>query len=125
MKPAIEALPALPRDENGPLFAEPWQAQAFAMAVKLCEQGHFTRDEWVARFAAAIKAAEAAGGPGLGDRYYHHWLAALEGICADKGLVLDDERGARKEQWRRAYLATAHGQPIDLAAGAPMGPPSR
>src|SRR5260370_5285408 len=50
-------LPQLPRDAGGPVFAEPWQAQPVALAVKLSEQGHFTWKEWAAALAAELKAA--------------------------------------------------------------------
>ena len=59
----LAALPALPRDEGGPVFAEPWQAQAFALAVKLSEEGYFTWKEWAAALAAELKAAANRGKP--------------------------------------------------------------
>jgi nitrile hydratase accessory protein len=73
----LNALPRIPRDEEGPVFAEPWQAQAFAMAVRLCEQGQFTWKEWAAALAAELKAAEDRGEPDDGTHYYEHWLATL------------------------------------------------
>src|SRR5581483_11917265 len=95
----LAALPRLPRDEGGPVFAEPWQAQAFALAVKLSEAGHFTWKEWTTA-------------PDDGSRYYEHWLAALEQLVTAKGLT---DRGAlldRKEAWADAYRHTPHGKPI-------------
>ena len=86
-RPDLDALPALPRDRDGPLFAEPWQAQAFALAVRLQEQGHFTWSEWCAAMNEQILAAQAAGDPDLGDTYYRHWLAALETLAVRKGLT--------------------------------------
>ena len=71
-------LPRLPRDEGGPVFAEPWQAQAFARAVTLSEQGHFTWKEWAAALADELQAAANRGEPDAGSRYYEHWLAALK-----------------------------------------------
>ena len=68
----------LPRDESGPVFAEPWEAQAFALAVKLSEQGHFTWKEWAAGLADELKAAADRSEPDDGSRYYEHWLTALE-----------------------------------------------
>ena len=79
------ALPQLPRDAGGPVFAEPWQAQAFALAVKLSEQGHFTWKEWAATLAEELKAAADRGEPDDGSHYYEHWLAALERLVAAKG----------------------------------------
>ena len=106
--------PLLPRDEGGPVFAEPWQAQAFALAVRLTEQGHFTRNEWAAALGDQIKAAEQRGEPGDGSRYYEHWLAALETLVAAKGLANHDALRTRKEEWAAAYRNTRHGKPVEL-----------
>ena len=110
------ALPKLPRDAGGPVFAEPWQAQAFALAVKLSEQGHFTWKEWAAALAAELNAAADRGEPDDGSRYYHHWLAALERLVISKHLSDPDALLARKEAWADAYRHTPHGKPIELAA---------
>ena len=83
---SLAALPRLPRDEGGPVFAEPWQAQAFALAVKLSEQGHFTWKEWAAALADELKAAADRGEPDDGSHYYEHWLATLERLVTAKGL---------------------------------------
>ena len=115
-------LAALPRDEAGtPVFQAPWEAQAFAMAVRLHEAGHFTWTEWAERLAQAIKRAQAAGDPDRGDTYYHHWLAALEGLVAEKGLIGTDELRQRKADWDAAARATPHGQPIELHRGRAGG----
>src|ERR1700720_382783 len=82
----IAELPRLPRDVGGPVFAEPWQAQAFAMAVKLSEQGHFTWKEWASTLADEFNAAADRGQPDDGSRYYEYWLAALEHLVIAKGL---------------------------------------
>src|SRR6202051_3305439 len=82
----LSALPRLPRDEGGPVFAEPWQAQAFAMAVKLSDQGHFTWKEWAVALADELKSAADRGEPDDGSRYYQHWLAALGRLVTSKGL---------------------------------------
>ena len=68
------------------------------------------------KYLASIRAAQERGDPDLGDTYYQHWLAALERICAAKGLVGDEDMRRRKADWRRAYLSTPHGRPIDLSA---------
>jgi nitrile hydratase accessory protein len=108
-------LPGLPLDpQGGPVFREPWQAQAFAMAVRLHEAGHFTWTEWAAALADQIQRAQRAGDPDLGDTYYLHWLAALEQLVAAKGLVNTDELARRKEQWAEAARTTPHGAPIEL-----------
>jgi nitrile hydratase accessory protein len=112
----LAALPQLPRDEGGPVFAEPWQAQAFALAVKLSEQGHFTWKEWAAMLAGELKAAADRGEPDDGSRYYEHWLAALERLVAEKGLSDAAAMRARKEAWADAYRHTPHGKPVELGA---------
>ncbi len=115
------ALPASVRDGDGAVFAEPWEAQAFALTVKLHEAGHFTWGEWATTLGAEIEAARSHGDPDRGDTYYEHWLAALERLAAEKGLVRGGELGARKAAWKRAFLNTPHGQPVTLAAGAEEG----
>jgi nitrile hydratase accessory protein len=112
--PNWEQLPKLPRDEGGPVFAEPWQAQAFALAVRLCEQGHFTWKEWAAMLAAKLKAAEDRGEPDDGSRYYEHWLAALEELATGRGLTDRAALDERKEAWADAYRHTPHGRPVEL-----------
>ncbi len=112
-----QPLPNLPRDGDGPVFAEPWQAQAFALTLNLHEAGHFTWSEWAQTLSAEIEAARARGDPDLGDTYYQHWLAALERLVAEKGLIRDDDLGACKAAWKQAYLHTPHGQPVTLDAG--------
>ena len=115
---ALAALPRLPRDEAGPVFAEPWQAQAFALAVKLSEQGHFTWKEWAAALADEIKSAANRGEPDDGSRYYHHWLAALERLVTAKQLSHPAAMLARKEAWAEAYRRTPHGKPVELNESA-------
>jgi nitrile hydratase accessory protein len=115
---SLAALPRLPRDADGPVFAEPWQAQAFALAVKLSEQGHFTWKEWSAALADELRAAASRGEPDDGSRYYHHWLAALERLVEAKGLADSAALIARKEVWAEAYGRTPHGMPVALGAGS-------
>jgi nitrile hydratase accessory protein len=115
----LRALPRLPHDAGGPVFAEPWQAQAFALAVKLSDQGHFTWKEWSAALADELKAAAQRGEPDDGSRYYHHWLAALERLVTSKGIADSAALNARKEAWAEAYRRTPHGKPVELAASSP------
>ena len=110
----LAALPRLPRDEGGPVFAEPWQAQAFALAVKLSEHGHFTWKEWATALAYELKVAASRGEPDDGSHYYEHWLAALERLVAAKGLSDSGAMLARKEAWADAYRHTPHGKPVEL-----------
>ncbi len=109
-----QPLPGQARDDSGPVFREPWEAQAFALAVELSRAGHFTWDEWASTLALEIKAAQAAGDPDLGDTYYHHWLAALERLASEKGLVLSGDMRDRRDAWEQAFLNTPHGQPVKL-----------
>jgi nitrile hydratase accessory protein len=113
----IAALPSLPRDKGGPVFAEPWEAQAFALAVKLSEQGHFTWKEWASVLADELRAAATRGEPDDGSRYYQHWLTALERLVTAKGLSDPAALLARKEAWAEAYRHTPHGKPVELSAG--------
>jgi nitrile hydratase accessory protein len=113
---SLAALPRLPRDDGGPVFAEPWQAQAFALAVKLSEEGHFTWKEWAAGLAEELKAAADRGEPDDGSHYYEHWLATLERLVTAKGLTDRAALQARKEAWADAYRHTPHGKPIELGA---------
>jgi nitrile hydratase accessory protein len=110
----VAALPEIPRDAEGPVFREPWEAQAFALTVALHQQGAFTWSEWAAALAVEIKAAQAHGDPDTGETYYRHWLAALEKLVASKALSSAAELAARRDQWDRAARATPHGQPISL-----------
>jgi nitrile hydratase accessory protein len=110
----LAALPRLPEDEGGPAFAEPWQAQAFALAVKLSEQGYFSWKEWADGLAGELKAAEDRGEPDDGTRYYEHWLANLERLAASKNLTDPAALSQRKEAWADAYRHTPHGKPVVL-----------
>lgn len=109
--PDLAALPAIPRDDEGPVFREPWQAQAFALAVELSQAGFFTWREWADALAGEIAAAGPADPP---EHYYEHWLAALEKLADRKGLTFADERQARREAWEDAARATPHGEAIVL-----------
>ena len=108
--PDLAALPRLPRDAQGPVFAEPWQAQAFALTLKLHEAGAFTWPEW-----AQALSEELAGDPSDdGSRYYDHWVAALERLTAGRRLATSQELAARKAAWAEAYRRTPHGRPVEL-----------
>ena len=114
----ITALPRLPRDDGGPVFTEPWQAQAFALAVKLSEQGYFTWKEWARALADELKGAAARGEPDDGSHYYEHWLATLERLVTAKGLSDPAAMAARREAWADAYRHTPHGKPVELGTTA-------
>jgi nitrile hydratase accessory protein len=115
-KEATDAIPTIPRDADGPVFREPWEAQAFAMALALHERGVFTWPEWAEALGAEIKRAQAAGDPDTGETYYRHWLATLESLVARKGLANDETLKRYRKAWESACLRTPHGRPIELAA---------
>ncbi len=99
-----------------PVFSEPWQAQAFALAVTLHQRSLFTWPEWAATLAEEIVAAQARGDADRGDTYYHHWLAALERLVAVKGASTPAELSCYQQAWDHAADRTPHGQPINLQA---------
>lgn len=107
-------LPLLPADEDGPVFAAPWQAQAFAMAVHLHARGAFEWSEWAQALSEAILRAQAAGDADLGDTYYLHWLDALEHIVSDKGLGSLTALAGLRGAWAEAAARTPHGRPIEI-----------
>jgi nitrile hydratase accessory protein len=110
----IAALPRLPRDEGGPVFGEPWQAQAFALTVRLSAQGHFTWEEWASVLAEELNISAGRGESDDGSRYYHCWLTALERLVVAKRLSDPAALLARKEAWADAYRRTPHGEPVEL-----------
>ena len=106
----------IPRDAEGPVFREPWEAQAFALAVSLQERGVISRGEWSAALGEAIKKAQAGGDPDTGETYYQHWLAALENIVTAKGLAGPQVLTRTRDAWAHACARTPHGTPIELRA---------
>jgi nitrile hydratase accessory protein len=111
---AIAAVPGIPSGPEGPVFREPWEAEAFAMAVALHERGLFVWSEWTAALADEIKRAQAEGDPDTGETYYRHWLAALERIVAEKGITDAASLARYRDAWDRAADRTPHGAPILL-----------
>jgi nitrile hydratase accessory protein len=110
----VAAVPDLPRDEGGPVFREPWEAQAFAMTLALFHKGLFTWPEWASALADEIKRAQQQGDPDRGDTYYQHWLAALEGLVTAKGVTDRTDLRRYHDAWDRAADRTPHGTPIEL-----------
>jgi nitrile hydratase accessory protein len=110
----MEAVPSIPRDKEGPVFREPWEAQAFAMALALFDRGVFTWPEWAATLGEEIKRAQAAGDPDTGETYYRHWLNALERLVASKGVTEVAALARCRKAWQRAAERTPHGTPIEL-----------
>ena len=112
---AAAAVPGIPRDDAGPVFREPWEAQAFAMALALHERGLFSWTEWAATLADQIKRAQAEGDPDTGETYYRHWLATLEHLVAAKGVTTTETLHRYRDAWDHAADRTPHGAPIELA----------
>ena len=111
---ATQAVQTIPRNDDGPIFHEPWEAQAFALAVSLHERGLFTWGEWATTLGDEIKKAQAAGDPDTGETYYRHWLAALERLVAAKGVADPAMLERTRQAWRHASERTPHGMPIEL-----------
>ena len=115
-KRAAQSVPSIPCDAEGPVFREPWEAQAFAMTLALHERKLFTWPEWAATLGAEIKKAQAAGDPDTGETYYHHWLRALERLVAEKGVTDATVLSRYYDAWDHAADRTPHGEPIELKA---------
>ena len=115
---ALSAVAPLPCDAAGPVFSEPWQAQAFAMALALHQRGVFTWAEWADTLSDVIR-VHAPGDDG--SQYYAFWLEALERIAIAKGAASHEGIDALAEAWARAAEATPHGRPIELA-NDPLNP---
>lgn len=114
---AASAIPGIPRDQEGPVFREPWEARAFAMAVALHGRGLFTWPEWADALAREIKQAQADGDADTGETYYQHWLAALEKLVTAKNVATPDALHRYRDAWDHAADRTPHGQPIELTPG--------
>lgn len=112
---ALAEVDSIPRNESGPVFNEPWEAEAFAMTLTLYEQGVFTWPQWAEKLSDEIARAQAAGDPDLGNTYYRHWLAALERIVVEKNIASEQQLSDLYADWNRAALSTPHGQPIVLS----------
>ena len=106
----------LPRSDDEPVFDDPWQAQVLALANDLAEKGVFTRAAWSDALGAALRDADARGAPDTPETYYMCALAALETLLADADKVSGNMLDERTESWRRAYLNTPHGEPVELEA---------
>ena len=111
---ATGALPDITRDDDGPVFREPWEAQAFAMALALHGRGLFNWKEWAATLADEIRRAQQGGDPDTGETYYRHWLATLERLIAEKGVTTSDTLHRYRDAWDHAADRTPHGSPIEL-----------
>ena len=117
----LALVPALPCDAEGPVFREPWEAQAFALAIDAHARGLFSWPEWAAELSTQIKAAQAAGDPDTGETYYSHWLATLESLTVQKGAVSRAQLEQVQAAWDQAATATPLGQAVVLADDALVG----
>lgn len=113
----LDDLPNLPRDTDGPVFEEPWQAQAFALTLSLHQAGLFAWSEWAEQLSQTLAEARQAGDPDRGDTYYQHWLTALERIILKKNIISADQLHILRNLWDETARATPHGQPIVLPHG--------
>lgn len=93
------------------MFAEPWQAQAFAMTVRLHEQGVFSWAEWA---QALSREVHRPGRAADGADYFDCWVAALSGLISERGVASEAEQSALSDRWAQAAEATPHGRPILL-----------
>ena len=112
-----EPLGPLKRKDGDPVFDEPWQAQALAMADSLVKAGAFPASAWATALGAELRTAANAGAADDALTYYRAVVAALESLLDKSGAAEMDEVEARREQWKRAYLNTPHGKPVELSAG--------
>lgn len=111
---ALCAIDSVPRNEAGPVFNAPWEAEAFAMTLALYEKGVFSWPQWAKVLSSEIDRAQANGDPDLGDTYYLHWLAALERIVVEQGITSKEDLDGLYDDWNAAALSTPHGQAIVL-----------
>jgi len=111
------------RDDDGPVFDEPWHAQVLALAFDLAERKVFSPAQWSDTLGAKLREASAEGKPDNQQTYYEAALAALEQLVAGEGTITNEILSGRVDAWRRAYLNTPHGKPVELtAATAPDRP---
>jgi len=110
----LASVASIPRDNEGPVFEEPWQAEVFAITLTLYEKGLFSWRDWADHLSNSIASAQANGDPDLGDTYYLHWLDALESIIIAKGLGSHEQLSDLYAKWEHAAESTPHGKAIVL-----------
>ena len=113
---SVDAVPGIPCDAEGPVFREPWEGQAFAMALTLHQRGLFTWGEWAELLGEEIRRAQAGGDPDTGETYYRHWLNTLERVVAERGVTSRQTLTSYRDAWEHAAHRTPHGKPIELVA---------
>lgn len=105
--------------QSEPAFAEPWQAESLATAVALSRNGLFSWSEWVQVFSRYVREEPQAQGEDAQAAYYRQWLCALEALVVERAVVTREELGRTREDWRRSYLHTEHGKPVEFRRGLP------
>ena len=116
MTPPDDSRPSPLKGMDGePVFDELWQAQVLALADTLVQEGHFSASEWSETLGAELKRAELAGSTDDQQAYYQAALRALEALLAETSSVSKHELEDRRSAWARAYEATPHGEPVELA----------
>ena len=86
---------ALPRKNGELVFEAPWEGRAFGIAVALGDEGLY---EW--RDFSQRLAAEIADTPDKSrSSYYEQWLAALETLAVDRGLLTREEINGRTDEF--------------------------
>jgi nitrile hydratase accessory protein len=115
----VPPLDSIPRDLEGPVFREPWEAQAFALVVQLHRRGVFSWTEWADALSAQIAAVKRRGETDTGVDYYRHWLAALEQLLAQKGVASESHLRQRREEllatWPTGHTHVARRDPVAVA----------
>ena len=101
-------------DELEPAFSEPWQAELFAVTHTLASGDHFAWVDWTKHLATALKSAKDTGAPEDSSNYYDTWLVAFEDFLIMRGLADVDRLVVLKSAWIDAYLATPHGEAVEL-----------
>ncbi len=90
-----DRLPA--EDDPDLIFAAPWEAKAFAIIVKLAQDGHFSWADWVACFSREVAAATAAAERGEpAPSYYEQWLTAAETLLVERRLTSREQLLAKR-----------------------------
>ena len=104
----------IPRDGEGPVFHEPWQARVFAVIVKLCHDGRYDWSVFQQRLIHEVGGADAARDDITG--YYEHWLAAAEKLLVAENLVSVGELAERKAHVaaHRPHPTTAVPNPVAI-----------
>ena len=111
----LSSLPSDLTDADEPVFAEPWQAQAFAMTITLYERGLFSWSEWAETLSLKLEERASVGDDQAGQHYYEDWLAALELLVSSRTDIRSAALVDLKDNWEQAYRTTPHGEKVTLS----------